>query len=361
MNSSQERVLIVKFGAIGDVMMAIPAAHALHSAGYAIDWVCGAQVRPILECYPWINLIVADDWALVRGGTAARVRALLQLWRRIAGRRYAIAATLYYDKRYKLLAMPVRAQRKILLSRTERGLRLMPGRHHTDEFARILSGREDGEWPVGLAPVRPERLPPSPLAREEGKTRVVIAPAGARNMQRDDALRRWPAERYVDLAQRLVEQGFEVVLIGGPDDAWVSPLFAGVGVTDLIGRLALPETLALLDEADVMVTHDTGPLHMAGVTRVGIVTIFGPVDPRSRLPQRANAVAIWGGEGFACRPCYDGHDFAPCKENGCMLQVSVEMVLREVKTVVEQRKGAGAPPRVVVPDSTVVAGIGSAR
>jgi heptosyltransferase-2 len=235
---------------------------------------------------------------------------------------------------------------------------LLAGRHHTDEYARILLSLKDGERPVGLAPVLAENLPPSPLVRTDKRLRVVLAPAGAKNMMRDDALRRWPIENYVHLASALLDQGFEVVLAGGPSDAWAIPAFAELAVTDLIGKLTLPQMLSLLDDSDVMVTHDTGPLHMAGITKVGIVSIFGPTDPRGRLPQRSNTVALWGGEGFACRPCYDGRDYAPCLHNGCMHQVSVEMVVREVKAVIDQRRsGRSMPPRVITPLSTVVAGL----
>lgn len=233
---------------------------------------------------------------------------------------------------------------------------LLPGRHHTDEYARILLGLKDGERPLGLAPVRPEKLPVSPLTRTGTRPRVVLAPAGAKNMMRDDALRRWPVENYAALAAVLLERGTEVVLAGGPGDMWAIPMFEEMPVTNLIGKLELPEMLALLEDSDVMVTHDTGPLHLAGATAVGIVSIFGPTDPRGRLPQRTNTVALWGGEGFACRPCYDGRDFAPCLHNGCMRQVSVEMVVREVYQMIEQRQpGRSMPPRVVAPSSTVVA------
>lgn len=172
-------------------------------------------------------------------------------------------------------------------------------------------------------------------------------------MMRDDALRRWPAENYVSLASLLLDRGIEVILAGGPDDIWVVPAFSGLAVINLVGKLSLPETLSLLDDSDVMVTHDTGPLHMAGITRVGIVSIFGPTDPRGRLPQRANTVALWGGEGFACRPCYDGRDYAPCTHNGCVRQVTVEMVLHEIETMLQQQRlGQPLPPRVVTPVST---------
>jgi heptosyltransferase-2 len=83
----------------------------------------------------------------------------------------------------------------------------------------------------------------------------------------------------------------------------------------------------------VLVTHDTGPLHLAGITRACVVSIFGPTDPHGRLPQRPGTVALWGGEGFACRPCYDAHSFAPCPANDCMAEVTPAMVLAEIETL----------------------------
>ena len=194
------RVLIVKFGAIGDVVMTAPAAYALHLAGAEVHWVCGAAVAPLLNCYPWIRTIVVDDRAILKGSAAERVRGLFGLWRAIGWAKYDLCATLYYDSRYRIVMLPIRARRKVILSPTDRSRMLLPGRHHTDEYARILLDLKDGERPVGLAPVRAERLPVSPLVRTEGKARVVLAPAGARNMMRDDALRRWPVENYVALA-----------------------------------------------------------------------------------------------------------------------------------------------------------------
>lgn len=340
------RVLIIKLGAIGDAIMVIPAAFALHAQGYAVDWVCSAAVASVLGCYPWIGVLVADERAILRGSSGEKLGALAELWRQIAGRRYDQVFTLYYDRRYRLLAAPVRAGRRVMLSATDRRFRLLPGRHHSEEYARILLSLPDRHRPGQFGPVRAERLPGSPLART-AQARVVLAPAGARNLMRDDALRRWPDERYAELARRLVAAGHEVVLIGGPDDAWVRPVFAGVAVLDRIGQDSLPETLALLDEADVLVTHDTGPLHLGGITRVGIVTVFGPTDPRGRLPQRPGTLAIWGGERLACRPCYDGRDFAPCPENLCMASVPVGLVAARVQAMLASR-ARGEPGEAAV-------------
>ncbi len=349
--ADEKRLLIVKFGAIGDVVMAIPGAWAMHNAGHSVEWLCSETIAPVLRLYPWITTIAVDDRKLLRGSAVERAAAMLWLWRRLAGRSYAVCATLYYDRRYGLPTLPVRAKRKVMLSKLDRATQLLPGRHHTDEYARILLGRADTETATQLAPVRAEGLPANPLPRIAGKRRIVMVAAGARNTLRDDALRRWPVESYVALAETLLGAGHEVVLAGGPDDKWASEHFRGLAITDVTGTLSLVEMLALLDSADVTVTHDTGPLHLAGLTSTGIVTIFGPTDPHGRLPQRANCVALWGGAGFACRPCYDGRDYADCSHNGCIREITPQMVVEQVEQLLVA--GVALAPSVMEPQPLV--------
>ena len=351
------RLLLVKLGAIGDVVMAIPGAYAMHQAGFEVHWVCGHAAAPILALYPWINTIPVDEKQLLHSGKLRSLRAMLSLWRKLPSGPFDSCATLYYDTRYKLLTLPIRARRKVMLSKLDRATMLLPGRHHTDEYARILSGRPDGETPAQLSPIpipQTSSLPPSPLSKPI-KPRIVLVPAGARNQLRDDALRRWPIENYVALAAALLQSGHEVILAGGPDDTWASTSFTHLPVIDVIGKHSLLETLSLLDSAAVTVTHDTGPLHLAGITSTAIVAIFGPTDPRGRLPQRANTVALWGGEGFACRPCYDGRDYAPCLNNGCMQQVTPAMALGEIQTLLTAQQPQ--PPRVRTPKHTPFANL----
>ncbi len=360
------RLLVIKLGAIGDCVMAIPAAHAMHHQGYEVDWVCGHGVASVLRLYPWIKVLAIDDRALLQGTSLDRLRALLELWRLTSTHMYDLCVALYYDRRYRLLTLPIRARRKLLLSKNSRATTLIPGRHHTDEYARILLARPDDQTPTQLAPVSLPALAPTRLARIAGKPRIVLVPGGARNMLRDDALRRWPLENYVALAEALLANGCNVVLSGGPEDAWVCPPFqhlrlalarageggeGGEGVDDVIGTLSLVESLSLFDSADVVITHDTGPLHLAGLTRSAVIGIFGPTDPHGRLPQRANCVALWGGEGFACRPCYDGRDYAPCTHNGCIRQVTPALVLNQVHLLIAAAsEGRSLPPRILTPE-----------
>lgn len=326
--------LIVKLGAIGDIVMALPAVSELHKSGMRIDWVCGRAVQPLLECYSWITLIPVDDRAMLQGALGKKLAGTAGLWRILAGTRYDMCATLYYDKRYELLTLPVRADRRITLSRSSRKDMLIPGRSHAQEYARILLDKQDTCNAHRLLPVPPDRLPATRQLPETRKTRIALVPGGASNMLRQQTLRRWPVEHYVSLAKTWHARGWEVVLLGGPDDAWVRPYFQGEEVIDCIGSLSLPEVIAVCNTCVAVVSHDTGPLHLAGLSRAAIVGLFGPTDPACFLPQRERAVALWGGESLACRPCYDGRDFARCDSNICMQQISKQSVLDTVDRLI---------------------------
>jgi heptosyltransferase-2 len=328
-----KRALIVKLGAIGDVIMAVPAVFALHQQGYSIDWIAGPAVAPLLRCYSWIRVIQADDKAVLGGSPAARIKAVMDVWRAVGLGRYDLLATLYYDLRWRVFTLPVRAARRLTLSSTDRDRRILPTRSHADEFARILLNLKDTCRENSLRPLRPDRLPPSPVADPKAR-RVAMVPAGASNMVRQQTLRRWPADRYVSLAAALLARGDEVVLLGGPDDVWIRTHFEVLPshprLIDCIGATSLPEFISLADSCSLVLSHDTGPLHLAGLSLAPVLALFGPTDPGSFLPRRAGVRVLWGGEGLACRPCYDGRDFAPCDSNGCMRDITVEAVLNTI-------------------------------
>ncbi len=356
-----KKALIIKLGQIGDAIMAVPSVYALHAEGYQIDWVCGKAVEPLLACYSWIRTIPVDDRALFLGGALQRAGVLLDLWQRLARKTYDLCATLYYDRRYRLLTLPVRSRRKLMLSQQARATTLLPSRHPADEFTRVLLGLHDGHHEQSSAPVRPDRLPPSPLPGTTTPRRIAMFAGGVQHLVREQAeqrvpeqaLRRWPVERFVAVAEALCARSWEVVLMGSPDDTWVRPYFAHLPVIDCIGRYSLPEVVSACDGCDAVITHDTGPLHLAGLSKTCLVSIFGPTDPATRVPRRPNAMGIWGGQGFACRPCYDGRNFAPCQFNGCMHQVTPELVVRELDRLLDARtNGVDVPWYVTSPQGT---------
>jgi len=337
-----QSALILKLGAIGDVVMAAPMATAVARAhpGVRVTWLAGRGVVPLLRLLPDIDEIVeVDEAALLTGNTRRRMAAMAAAARQLRFRRIDLLLNGHPDPRYRILELLVRARSVRRFSRNPRE-RIMPvpGRYHGHEYVRLALGGDGPGVPVVLPEaIRPPLPPELPLARHG--TRVAVAPGGARNALSDDEVRRWPLERYVALARTLADQGVETVVVGGPDDAWVSSAFAGIDrVTDLVGRTSLPELLAVYGACDVVVAHDSGPMHLARLAHVPIVALFGPTDPRGRIPaDHGESVVLWGGQALSCRPCYDGKRYAACPTVNCMGEIRVSEVLDRVSVILDDK------------------------
>ncbi|HLG71626.1 MAG TPA: glycosyltransferase family 9 protein [Chloroflexota bacterium] len=118
----------------------------------------------------------------------------------------------------------------------------------------------------------------------EGQELVAIAPGGGINPGMRLTSKRWPADRFAALAERLsAEHSLRPVLVGGADDAELAGAFGGHAI-DLIGRTSLGVTAAILQRCRLFVGNDSAPLHLAAAVGTPFVGIFGPSDPVRHRP-----------------------------------------------------------------------------
>ena len=309
-----------------------------------ITWVCGRGTADLVRLFEGVDEVVAvDEWRLLRGNVAARVLAVLSLWRALLPRRFDVTLLGHADARYRALLMAVRAGRvRALDHRVSASMVPIPGRYFGDEYVRMLDVEEARGPIVGhppLADVRPRLARPDRAAA----IGVVLAPGGARNVLRESALKRWPVERYRDTAAALLASGCLVTLAGDAADAWVRPWFAGLAVRDEIGAHDIGGTLSLLAHADLVISHDTGILHLARLVRAPILALFGPTNPAQFLPVAPEVTVLWGGAQLACRPCYNGRDFACCTRNLCMEEIAVSEVVRGAERILMSGRRSRSP------------------
>lgn len=117
--------------------------------------------------------------------------------------------------------------------------------------------------------------------------------------------RRWPAERYGELAARLGRAGAAVLVFGGLGDAATTAAVAGRGgdrALDLGGRTTLRELAGGLRSCDLLVTNDTGPMHLAAALGTPVLALEGPADLRQTRPLGAR-VRLIGRFDLPCVPC----------------------------------------------------------
>jgi len=159
-------------------------------------------------------------------------------------------------------------------------------------------------------------------------------------------LRRWPPERYVDLARRLLERYPElgIVFTGAPDEAAVArELAAEVGsprCLSFAGRTTMEQLLALYEVAELMVTNDSGPAQYATLTSLDVITLFGPETPAVFGARNPRSHILWA--GIACSPCVNAFNDrqSACRDNVCMQRIGVPEVYERACVIYEARRGA---------------------
>ena len=171
-------------------------------------------------------------------------------------------------------------------------------------------------------------------------TRLVLLNANAGDLL---PIRRWADERYVLLAQRLLDHDPElcIALTGAKSEqAGAEMLAADVGsdrCVSVAGHTTLTELFALYSLSDVMVTNDSGPAHYATLTEMDVVTLFGPESPDVFGARTDRSHLLWA--GLACSPCVNAFNqrVTACTNNLCMQSIGVDEVFAKVTAVLEQR------------------------
>ena len=154
-------------------------------------------------------------------------------------------------------------------------------------------------------------------------------------------LRRWPLEKYIELAERLlVNPNIYVVSIGiGNSSSRLD--IKSERYINLIGKTSLRELIDLFSISKVLISHDSGAVHLASVTSIATVVMFGPETPLLYGPLNENK-RIFTRDLF-CSPCFSpfNNRTSLCKHNVCMKTISVDEVFEAV-----QCKLAGEQPAV---------------
>lgn len=325
--------LIIKIGAIGDVIMALPMIASIREQHKAarICWVVGKSALCIVERFGVDELIVVDEKELLSGNILRKLWALFKIWKILLFRRFDFVLIGYHNWRYRLIPLVVLSKVTRWFEKGARDIPI-PGRHFSDEYVRLATNNELKKV------IRKDLLmniDSKCLVKKDNLRNIALAPGGAKNILSDDVQRRWPVSHYVFLAEILIKEGYRVFITGGLSDKWVEPYFTGLDVENFIGKTDLLELADLYSQMDVVVTHDSGPMHIAGLVHANLIALFGPTNPYEKIPQNDNARFVWLGRDYSCCPCYDGKTYAVCEDNLCLKAISPFRIVEEIQDLLK--------------------------
>lgn len=338
------RILFVKLGAIGDIIQSAVALteYRARFPEVTIHWITGSSMAPLVEATGVADRVVGiDDVSLVSGSLRARAcalaRARVHVLRK-CGSRYDGIFIGYVNQQVRMLTWGIRCgKHKTLGDRAGRPNYLIQ-RNRVHEYWRLLTSEDAKSIDIAAATsALGSRLFQCPEATSNAfglHDYVVIAAGGARNLQRDDPLRRWPIQHFRQLVEQLLKNGRRVCLVGAVSDQWVSQEMHGLAVDDLIGKTTLMQLMSVMQGASAIVANDSGVFHLASLTKAGLVGLFGPTPANAVAPMgRANMRILAADNRISCSPCYDGRNFAACTRNVCLESIAVAAVLEAVMDV----------------------------
>ena len=198
--------------------------------------------------------------------------------------------------------------------------------------------------PLGVDRAGPTQVALSGAARDLAATalgeaprpRVAFAPGASR------ATKLWPAERFAEVADALAADGASLVLAGGPGDAGPLDRFRAAlraPVTGDLTRLPVEGLAAGLASVDLLVSCDSGPVHLAGAVRTPVLAVFGPTSPERWGPQPPGRAIRFP---IDCAPC-SNHGGSRCPEghHRCMIDLTAAAVLAEARAMLATAASTG--------------------
>ncbi len=314
-----ERMLIVRLSAMGDVIHTLPAVHALRDAfprahiGWLIEerWaelLCApgasrrgprSALRPLVDEVHTVNL---KAWGRSPFSISTLQRAAT-VWNDVRDARYDVTVDLQGAIRSALLARLSKARvvygaaepRESPASLWYARKVIARGRHVVEQnlsVAQAVSQRRATSTPPDISCDFPRD--PQAEARigqrlaEHGVSKFAILNPGA-----GWGAKRWPAERYGEVARNLAEQGVQSILNFGPGEEELvrSAEGASGGIAKTM-TCTISELIALSRRAQLFIGGDTGPLHLAAALRVPVVAIFGPTDPARNGPYGTRSIVL---------------------------------------------------------------------
>jgi heptosyltransferase-2 len=334
------RTLLVMPNWVGDCVMALPVVEALAAADRQVVALAKRHLTPLLRLAPAVSEVVergADD-----AETIARLRAagcdeavVLPNSIRSAWLPYQAGIPWRWGSpggwRAPLLRPPVPRPR----------LRRRPQVEDYAELLEALDVPRPGSWVP--------RLPRDPALLAIGAERLARARLPAQGPlvglfagAEWGPSKRWPWRRFADVANglRRAVPAVREVIVAGPKEVWTAVRIHEESgkIHPVIGPdLDLRGLAAVVAHLDLLVTNDSGPMHLAAAFGVPCVAIFGPTDPRRTAPAGEGHRVLYTDRW--CSPCFRRH--CPLLHHRCMKEIGVESVTQAaVETLALRRESS---------------------
>lgn len=321
------KILVVRFSSIGDIVLTTPVVRCLHlQLNAEVHYLTKASFVSILEPNPYISKV----WAI--RSKVSELKTALQ------AEAFDYVIDLHKNLRTLHLRLFLRATflsfQKLNIEKwlmTKFKINRLPKVHIVDRYlaaASSLGVHNDGK---GLDYFIPEQAVVDVSTFCSENQRLLAFVIGAAH-----TTKRLPTDKIISICKLIIQQAdTKIILLGGKNDYQNGTTIANAtpNVINLCGELNLHQSASVLQQADAVITHDTGLMHIAAAFDKRIISVWGNTIPDFGMypyVDTSNFVVVEV-QGLSCRPCSKiGHDACPKGHFKCMNQIDESLIVAEV-------------------------------
>ncbi|MFP4017205.1 MAG: lipopolysaccharide heptosyltransferase II [Halanaerobiales bacterium] len=334
----KNRIILIDLLYLGDLMFATPFLKELRKnfPEARIDMVVNSVFHGLMEDSPFLDNVYSYNkkWS---------IRESVRFAREIAKNKYDLGLNIHGNWRTALLLKLIKPAYTIGYGGKGRGIfldrELQPSdeKHMVDNYLDFLRELdlvvEDGYPQIGVS--------------EEARSSIQnkLTDWGVNSEEELIALntggtwptKRWTVEGFAELADELNRNYGKVIFIGSQADLERVETIVGYMDTEAIiatGRTTLKELAALLERCTLVISNDSGPVHVASAVGTPTITIFGPSDDRKYRPRGDKHRIVE--TRIECRPC--GEHECPLGHHSCMRDISAEQILKVIREINNKSK-----------------------
>jgi heptosyltransferase I len=326
------RVLVIKLSSLGDLFHALPTVARIHEVwGAEIDWVTNKAYVDLVRRFSPVKRVIGFPRQQFISGAGAFLREVRQ-------EQYDYVFDMQGLLKSAITARSARSGKIIGPSFHREGSGLFysavagpknKNRHAVEENLDLLDhlGIERGPLKFPVTFDRPASIPSGP--------RIGLLPCSRWKTKN------WPPEHFIEVARALSAQA-RVFIFGAPEDRDVCAHIAGQageGVTDMCAKTSLVELGGWLAAMDLVITVDSGPMHMAAAAGTPVLAVFGATDHRRTGPYGARHKVLHR-DDLACRPCLSRTCQLKERDMRCLVGLTPDRVITAARELLERKRPA---------------------
>ena len=342
MSDNPERILLIKPSSLGDIIHALPTLAAIRRTfpKARVSWLVKKEWAPILRRHPMLDDIIEVEFSAAQ---------LLRLIAPLRARRFDVVVDLQGLLRTGVLSWFTGAPRRVGFSDaregspcfyTERIGGPMREMHAVDRYLRLASA-------LGAKERQAEFVLPD-LPEEEGRSQALFTQVGLDGASSVIGIapsarwvsKRWAAESFAAVADRLQHEGLHrVVFIGATqekgDIARVKQDMR-TEAADLTGLTTVGDLPAVMRRLRLLISNDSGPMHVAAAVGTPVVAVFGPTSPACTGPYGDGHTVLTS--PVDCRPCFRRQCHNP-NTYECLTRISIQNVMQAAQRILQLKQG----------------------